>query len=204
MDANNTWVHFLANVAIGTIAGGASDTVAVWMLFHPRRKTFGFQGAIPKNQARLARSFGRTVGERLLTPHDIMAELIRAGVREKLDESLALVIGNVLDTPRGSLRDIVPPAVLIEVERALMSAIPVVTERVAEFVESPEFTERARAFVARRRAEIADRPVGNVLTAERRAAITTRAACFVLGVLAASYPQASLKELRRQVNRKGD
>ncbi|MDE3129002.1 MAG: DUF445 family protein, partial [Gemmatimonadota bacterium] len=108
---DNPWVEFLVHVAIGTVAGGASDTVAVWMLFHPRRKVLGFQGAIPKNQARLAKSLGRTVGERLLTPHDIMAELTRAGVREKLDETLALVIGNVLDTERPSLREALPPSV---------------------------------------------------------------------------------------------
>lgn len=178
IDPQNPWVQFGVHVAIGTVAGGASDTVAVWMLFHPRRKVLGFQGAIPKNQARLARSLGRMVGERLLTPHDIMAELIRAGVREKLDETLALVIENVLDTERASLREILPPSVLLEVERALLAGVPILAERLAGFVDSPEFTERTRAFVQRRRAELADRMVGNVLTAERRSAITTRAAAW--------------------------
>ncbi|HEX8724299.1 MAG TPA: DUF445 family protein [Gemmatimonadaceae bacterium] len=176
LDAQNPWLQFVVHVAIGTIAGGASDTVAVWMLFHPRRKVLGFQGAIPKNQARLARSLGRTVGERLLTPTDIMAELVRAGVREKLDETLALVIGSVLDTERASLREILPPSVLLEVERALTSGVPIVVERLADFTASAEFEERALGFVARRRAELKDRLVGNVLTPERRAAITERAA----------------------------
>ncbi|HEY5218310.1 MAG TPA: DUF445 family protein, partial [Gemmatimonadaceae bacterium] len=111
LDPQNPWLQFTVHVAIGTVAGGASDTVAVWMLFHPRNKVLGFQGAIPKNQARLAKSLGRTVGERLLTPPDIMAELVRAGVRERLDETLGLVIGNVLDTERGSLRELLPPSV---------------------------------------------------------------------------------------------
>ena len=176
LDPQNPWLQFAVHVAIGTVAGGASDTVAVWMLFHPRERVLGFQGAIPKNQARMARSLGRTVGERLLTPGDIMAELTRAGVREKLDETLALVIGNVLDTERGSLRDVLPPSVLLEVERALTSGVPIVVERLAEFTDSPEFETRTRAFVARRRAELKDRLVGNVLTPERRSAITARAA----------------------------
>lgn len=176
LDPQNPWLQFAVHVAIGTVAGGASDTVAVWMLFHPRRRVLGFQGAIPKNQARLARSLGRTVGERLLTPSDIMAELVRAGVREKLDETLALVVGNVLDTERPSLREILPPSVLLEVERALTAGIPIVVERLAEFVDSPEFADRAREFVGRRRAELKDRLVGNVLTAERRSAITAKAA----------------------------
>lgn len=170
------WLQFAVHVAIGTIAGGASDTVAVWMLFHPRKKTLGFQGAIPKNQARLAKSLGRTVGERLLTPTDIMAELTRAGVREKLDETLALVIGNVLDTERASLREILPPSVLLEVERALTAGVPIVAERLAEFTQSPEFEVRAGAFVSRRRAEFKDHALADLLTPERRASITTRAA----------------------------
>ncbi|MGH7689892.1 MAG: DUF445 family protein, partial [Gemmatimonadaceae bacterium] len=179
LDPQNQWVQFAVHVAIGTVAGGASDTVAVWMLFHPRRRVLGFQGAIPKNQARLARSLGRTVGERLLTPPDIMAELVRAGVREKLDETLGLVIGNVLDTQRASLREILPPSVLLEVERALTSGVPIVVERLAEFTASDEFVDRARQFVTRRRAELKDRLVGAVLTPERRAAITARVAEWV-------------------------
>jgi len=47
------------------------------MLFNPKQPRFGFQGAIPKNQARLAKSLGRTVGEKLLTPGDLQSELSR-------------------------------------------------------------------------------------------------------------------------------
>jgi uncharacterized membrane-anchored protein YjiN (DUF445 family) len=54
--------------------------------------------------------------------------------------------------------------------------VPIVVERLAEFTDSPEFEERVARFVARRRAELKDRLVGNVLTPERRAAITDRAA----------------------------
>ena len=200
IDAQNPWVQFVVHVAIGTIAGGASDTVAVWMLFHPRRKILGFQGAIPKNQARLAKSLGRTVGERLLTPNDIMAELVRAGVREKLDETLALVIANLLDTERGSLRELLPPSVLLEVERALAAGVPIVVERVAAFTDSEEFEARARAFVERRRAELRDRPVGNVLTPERRAAITARASEW-----AAEFSQSDelARGVRDYVHRRG-
>lgn len=74
---------------IGTVAGGLSDTVAVWLLFNPREKKFGFlQGAIPKNQARLARSIGRTVGERLLTPDDLHAELARPELRAAFEDAV--------------------------------------------------------------------------------------------------------------------
>src|SRR4029079_14910697 len=84
----NMWVQFAVHVIVGTVAGGLSDTVAVWMLFNPKKKRFGFQGAIPKNQARMARSLGRTVGERLVTPGDLQKELGRPELRQAFEDRL--------------------------------------------------------------------------------------------------------------------
>ena len=59
----------LLTIVFGAMAGGITNSVAIWMLFHPYEPPilFGrtlrfFQGAIPKNQARLAAAVGRTVG----------------------------------------------------------------------------------------------------------------------------------------------
>jgi len=82
VDPGNVWVKLVLHVFIGTVAGGLSDVVAVRLLFRPRVKRFGIQGAIPKNHDRLARSIGRMVGERLLTVTDIHAELNRPELRE--------------------------------------------------------------------------------------------------------------------------
>ncbi len=174
----NSWALFGLQVLVGTIAGGVTNMVAVWMLFHPHEKRFGFHGAIPKNKARLARSIGRTVGERLLTPADFLEEIRRARLQETLDNKLAEIIDDLLGRERGSLRELLPPSVFAEVERALGESAPVITGALAAFVDSPEFVERAERFVARTRAELADEPIGAVLTAERRAEISTRAAAW--------------------------
>ena len=157
------------------VAGGVTNWIAVWMLFHPYEKRYGLQGAIPKNKPRLAKSIGRTVGERLLTPTDVMEELQRANVRGMLDEQLARILTHVLETERGPLRELLPPAVLVEVERALDEAAPVIATRIAAYAESPEFADGVRTFVARTRAELAEQPIGSVLTPERRASIAARA-----------------------------
>ena len=53
LNMENVWLQFGVHVFVGTMAGGLSDTVAVWMLFNPKQKRFGFQGAIlPKNFVR--------------------------------------------------------------------------------------------------------------------------------------------------------
>jgi len=175
VDTNNVWVQFGIHVVVGTLAGGLSDAVAVRMLFRPRRRFWIFQGAIPKNKERLARSIGRTVGERLLTPADVLGELTHAGVREMFDANLAGFVTRLLDTERGSLREQLPPPLLAEVERAIDQAAPLLAGQLSRFAESPEFEDRARRFVARTRAELADQPVGRVLTPARRAELRARA-----------------------------
>ncbi|HSE28485.1 MAG TPA: DUF445 family protein, partial [Gemmatimonadales bacterium] len=60
----------LATVAVGALSGGVTNAIAIWMLFHPHEPVrllfFRLHGAVPKNKARLAKSIGKTVGERLL------------------------------------------------------------------------------------------------------------------------------------------
>lgn len=168
--------ELLLNVLVGTIAGGITNAIAVWMLFHPYERRYGFQGAIPKNKARLAKSIGRTVGEKLLTPADLLEELSRAGIRETLDKLLADFIGRTLEVERGPLRSLLPLPVLAEVERALMSLAPAVAARVEQHATTPAFEEQVRAAVRRLRTEVGDRSVGEVLTPARRAELAAQAA----------------------------
>lgn len=194
MDVTNPWAQFGIQVFVGTVAGGLSDTVAVWLLFHPRERRFGFQGAIPKNKARLARSIGKMVGERLLTPTDVLDELARSGLREQLTARLAGAIEGFLDVERGSLRESLPPAVVTELEHALDGLAPIIAERVERFVHSAEFEERALRFVTRTREELKDRPLGTVLTEARRAAIADRAAAWAEELAGSTELEAGVRQ----------
>lgn len=191
-DVAGFWTPLAISVAVGTIAGGVTNAVAVWMLFHPHERRMGFHGAIPKNKARLAKSIGRTVGERLLTADDIVRELQSAGLRETMDARLEAFFDGLLEREWGSLRELLPPAVLAEVERGLGGLGQPVAEAWAREVHSETFTERVRTVVARVRAEIAFVPVGTVLTPERRAELAAQAASLASDVIS---------EARRDENR---
>ena len=76
------WIRDGLTVLFGALAGGVTNRIAIVMLFHPYKppRLFGrevswLQGAVPKNQSRLASTIGRTIGTRLLTPEDVAAEL---------------------------------------------------------------------------------------------------------------------------------
>ena len=136
MNLENTWVQFAIHVFVGTMAGGLSDTVAVWMLFNPKKKHWVFHGAIPKNQARLAKSLGRTVGERLLTPGDLQKELARPELLTAFQSRLEDVITTIL-TSREPLIDKVPPAVVNALEGAMTSYLPVAMTKLGAFLGQP-------------------------------------------------------------------
>jgi uncharacterized membrane-anchored protein YjiN (DUF445 family) len=136
VDVNNPWVQFGIQVFVGTIAGGITNTIAVWMLFNPKQPRFGFQGAIPKNQARLARSLGQTVGEKLLTPGDLQSELSRPEFRAAFESRLRDVIAMIL-TSREPLIDKVPPAVVAALENATTAYLPVAMTKLGAFLGQP-------------------------------------------------------------------
>ncbi|HET8648700.1 MAG TPA: DUF445 family protein, partial [Gemmatimonadales bacterium] len=83
-------------IGVGAISGGITNAVAIWMLFHPYEARglgrFKIQGAMPKNKARLARSIGKTVGERLLTPEDLAQRLSAPSVRQAFDEAVGALL----------------------------------------------------------------------------------------------------------------
>ena len=96
-------VNALVTIAFGAVAGGVTNAVAIWMLFHPYdAKGVGrlrLQGAIPKNKMRLAKTIGRTVGERLLTSEDLTKQLMAPGLREAFDSAVSSFVTSLLQVP---------------------------------------------------------------------------------------------------------
>ena len=144
MDPNNGWIQFAIHVFVGTAAGGLSDTVAIWLLFNPKQKRFGFQGAIPKNQARLARSLGRTVGEKLVTPGDLQGELARPELQHAFEARLTELIGDIIGS-KEPLIDKVPPAVVTALEGALTAYLPDAMAKLGQFLGQPATRVKMRS-----------------------------------------------------------
>jgi uncharacterized membrane protein YheB (UPF0754 family) len=171
-------------VVFGALAGGLTNAVAISMLFHPYEPRgpwrFKLQGAIPKNKSRLAKTIGRTVGQRLITSQDLTAQLSAPGMREAFDTAVRQFVQGLLDTERGSLRDELPPGLVRELE----SSIEAIAERVADstvtYVASDTFQATVEGFLTRAHDEFADRPIGEVLTLARQEAIRDRVERWVV------------------------
>jgi hypothetical protein len=137
------WLQGFVTVGVGALAGGVTNAIAVWMLFHPYEPRgvgpLTIQGAIPKNRVRLAKSLGKTVSERLLPEEDLSRQLAAPGLRDAFDGAIAGFLDRALNTPRGSLREELPPARVAELERSLEPLADALAQRLAEFVAGPGF-----------------------------------------------------------------
>ena len=169
----------LITVLFGAMAGGLTNSIAIWMLFHPyesprlgKRPLRMLQGAIPKNQARLAAAIGRTVGTRLLTPEDLGETFSDESVREAFNEHLSGFLDAVLHTERGSLRDLIPERMHDQTDEILRDVAEFGLARLRDYLDSDRFaetlTERAEEIVE----SIADEPVAGILTPARESAIS--------------------------------
>ncbi len=168
----------LLTILFGALAGGLTNTVAVWMLFHPyhpprigKHRIPFLHGAIPKNQDRLAAAVGRTVGDRLLTQADLTDILSAREIRDTFDDRLERFLQELLEQERGPLREILSAEVLVEVEGVLEGVADLLITRWEGWVDSPEFElfvdERTRRTLSR----LADEPVSDLLTPPREEAL---------------------------------
>lgn len=166
-------------ILFGALAGGLTNTIAIWMLFHPYHPPvvggvrWGWlQGAVPKNQQRLASAIGRTVGSKLLTADDLTRIFAEPDFRDAFDERLAVFLDDVLHQERASLEEVLPPAVVPEVERLLDGVLDHSLARLEGYLASEAFEVAVGEQTAGIVAAVADEPISGLLTPARESAVT--------------------------------
>jgi uncharacterized membrane protein YheB (UPF0754 family) len=202
----NLLLQAVFTIGFGALAGGVTNAVAIWMLFHPHEPRglgrWRIQGAIPKNRARLAKTIGRTVGERLLTPEDLARQLSSPGVREAFDDTVGHLVHDLLATERGPLRTALPEPLVTEVEGLLQGLGPTLAARLAEFAATDRFRDPVQRFLEDTAASVADQPLGALLTETRRAALRERVESWVAQAVASPDLESAIRDwLDRQLVR---
>lgn len=143
---SQTIVSGLLTIAVGTLSGGITNAVAIWMLFNPhepfRFGPFRLQGALPKNKERLAKAIGKTVGQKLLTPEDLAERLSAPAIRDAFARALEGGIARFLREDRGPLIDLLTPEVRSRLEAALDELARRGGDALTTYAGSPEFEAR--------------------------------------------------------------
>jgi uncharacterized membrane protein YheB (UPF0754 family) len=164
-----------ATVLVGALSGGLTNAIAIWMLFHPYERRgwgpFKLEGAIPKNKPRLAKSIGRTVGEKLLTPEDVTRRMNNPAVKEAFTAAIDRIITDILEAERGPLKDQLAPEVAKSVEDALASLGSRAADALASYTSREEFAAQVEDAVRKLRDDVGERPISEVLTVARREAL---------------------------------
>lgn len=174
------WVRALLTVLFGSLAGGITNRVAIWMLFHPYQppRLFGkplkqLQGAVPKNQARLAASIGRTVGTRLLTAEDVAAELQDEALRGAFDEKLRELLADLVERDLPSIGELLPEPVVAEVRHIFDRMLIDAEARFVAELRSGAFQEDAERMLTAVAGSL-EGEVSDALDPERIAALRER------------------------------
>ena len=172
-------IRALITITFGAMGGGLTNSVAIWMLFHPyepprlgKRNIKALQGAIPKNQNRLAAAVGKTVGTRLLTPDDLEAIFRDPSFKTTFNGHLSGFLDTILNTERGSVRDLIPERMHAQIETVLEDVKEFGLERLHEYLHSERFSETLSDRAGEIVQSIADEPVAGILTPARESAIS--------------------------------
>ncbi len=179
---NETFLRAAVTILCGALAGGLTNTLAIWMLFNPHRpprlgrwRFARLQGAIPKNQTRLAKAIGRAVGNRLLTADDLMRVLAEPEFREAFDDGLRRFLHEVFEVERGSLRELLGPEVMARAEPVVAELLEHAVAQLEQHVASPAFEKAVQSRAAKLSDYLAQEPVSDVLTPAREVQVAEAA-----------------------------
>jgi len=196
---SQTLIAAAVTVGVGALSGGITNAVAVWMLFHPhdavRFGPFTFHGAIPKNKARLARSVGKVVGERLLTPADLSQRLVDPALRAAFDRTIGGAVQEMLERDHGPVAE----ALGTEARRALETALPDLAGRIADragdHFGSSAFVEQVERLLGRLATQLDRTPIGAALNPAERQALKERVEGWAAGVAEGPELAAALRRV---------
>ena len=203
---NDALLRAIVSIVAGALAGGLTNTVAIWMLFHPYRpptlwrwRVRLLQGAVPKNQARLAHAIGHAVGNRLLTEEDLTRVFAEPEFREAFDDGLERFLHELLEVERGSLSDILGPEVMAEAAPIIDEVLDHAVSRIEKHLESAAFEEAVERRAATLSDYLADQPVSDILTPSREERIAVAAEEWVANAAESERFQRTVDEYLEHV-----
>lgn len=96
----NIWVRAGFVITVAGLVGYFTNFLAIKMLFQPKQgQVLGWQGLVPKNKDRIARSLAESVQEQLLSPEIILAYIRERQLIETGTETMAVWIDDHFQDP---------------------------------------------------------------------------------------------------------
>ncbi len=103
-------IGYLIFPTIGALIGYLTNTLAVWMIFNPKRPMnflfFKWQGLVPKSKDRIGENLASTVEEELVNPQVIKEYLISGERKDGIKKALVQFVLKELDREYPSIKEI--------------------------------------------------------------------------------------------------
>ena len=133
---------------LGAVIGYVTNDIAIRMLFRPltEKRLFGLRlpftpGVIPRQRYELAESIARMVSRELITADAVQAQMAHPDFREKLENNVQSLLGDLLDRPLAELGGDDSESLLASLESFLADAL-------SGFFSSRSFIHGARALIS--------------------------------------------------------
>ncbi|MFL6228770.1 MAG: DUF445 family protein [Pyrinomonadaceae bacterium] len=160
-------------IIFATVHGYGAAWLAVRMLFRPHQpvKFLGLtvwpQGMIPRHRARLAQTIGNAVGNELVSHDTVTDALFETDFfQRKVSDLVGTYTHELLEKPRSSFVEALPPGVRAPVLDAISALQLRVAEYIADILKSEATANAVNSFIDRRVDELLARRLTEVVTDE--------------------------------------
>ena len=160
-------------IVVATIHGFGAAWLAIWMLFHPYNsvKLFGLtiwpQGMIPRHREKLAQSIGNAVGNELVSQQTVFDALFETSFfQRKVEDFVGTYTQELLGRVYPSFIDAVPSQARAPILDTISALQYRLAEYITEMLKSDETAEAIERFVDKQVNELAERRLGDVVSAE--------------------------------------
>lgn len=90
-------------IFLGALVGYVTNVVAVWMIFNPKKKRFGYQGIIPKSKFEISERLSNIVEKELIN-HDSILNMLESK-SDRIKKSLVDFLYSLLNNDFGTVKD---------------------------------------------------------------------------------------------------
>jgi|GEM_PF-1051545 len=138
-------LQYIIPPVVGGIIGWSTNKLAIWMLFNPKeeKRAFGVRvpftpGLIPQDQAKIAKSLGRLVDDKLISPEEIDNRITKETLNGKIEE----MMDRAVEKNIGKLAFFIPGAAMNQVKKIMAPRISMlVKDELLSFLSIINFGE---------------------------------------------------------------
>ncbi|MPY99674.1 MAG: DUF445 family protein [Actinophytocola sp.] len=126
---------------IGALIGYVTKRVAIEMMFRPARRTFGWQGVVPKHRGRIAGIAAELLTTRLIDPREVLDRIdvdrINTEIEQPLLNAVDAIARDVITEHHPNVWEALPPLAQDMVIKQVQAATPrVVAQTLSELREN--------------------------------------------------------------------